>query len=512
MSNPFGRLATAKAALLMTGSTYVSFFFGLVVSALIARAIGPAEFGKYAFVVWMSGLLVQIANNGLNTTGIRFISEGLGRGQAESANQVHGWLLKRQLWCLLATAAGFLVTLPWTLPASWNANYVVFGTVVLVSTIAKAMYLFDVSVAKGHAQFSVEAYSNMSISAINMVAVAVLYFLNASLTAYLILFAATSAAYGLITWRMLRARKIRPSSVPLDAELAPRLRKHLVWTVVLTVAAALGNKASETYLLSIFASPADLGFFAIAASLTRGGVELLSAGLNTVLMPLMGHAYGAGGKERVNAILSDSVRFFGFAGLLLCGVGVMWADVAVTLMYGAQYQPATLVFQVMVLVAGITLSQGAFGALLSTTDHQRVRAYVAALSVALSAIAAVLLVPHYGLMGAVVAHAVSSAVIFILVGVGIVRVFAVSLPWRELGRLVFAAAIAATAMAGCRAFGSSLVIEFIAGLVYALVFILSTFVVKAWKTSDLQSMLLVAERYPRLLGPLLSKLVSWATP
>ena len=35
MSNPFSGLATAKAALLMTGSTYVSFFFGLIVSAVV---------------------------------------------------------------------------------------------------------------------------------------------------------------------------------------------------------------------------------------------------------------------------------------------------------------------------------------------------------------------------------------------------------------------------------------------------------------------------------------------
>jgi O-antigen/teichoic acid export membrane protein len=509
MSNPFGRLATAKAALLMTGSTYVSFFFGLIVSAVIARAIGPQDFGRYAYIVWISGVLVQIGNNGLNTTGIRFVSESLGRDSKRTARAVHGWLLRLQYLCLIGTTVGFLVTLPLTIPADWRAQVVLFAGVVLVSVVAKTFFLFDVSIAKGYGQYTVEAFSNMSVSAVNMLCVLLLWALHAPLSAYLMLFATASVAYAVIVWRMLRTRRIKPSGRGLDDTLAPRLKNHLLWTVLLTVAAAFGNKSSETYLLSTYVGPAEVGFFTIAAGLTRGGVELLSAGLNTVLMPLMGHGFGAGGKERVNAILADAVRFFGFAGLLLAGVGFMWADVLVTLMYGAQYQPATFVFQVMAVVAGITLSQGAFGALLSTTDNQRIRAFVAVLSVGLSVLAAVLLVPPYGLKGAVAAHAASSAVIFVLIGVGIVKVFSVSLPWREIGRLFAAAAAAAAAAAGCLWFGGGLLLEFVGGLLYAAVFIAASFVFKAWRADDVAQLMPLADRYPRLLGRAVPALANW---
>ena len=366
MSSPFDRVATAKAALLMTGSTYVSFFFGLIVSAVVARSIGPADFGRYAYVVWISGILVQFANNGLNTTGIRFISENLGRNDRQTASDVHGWLLCRQYVCLAIASVGFLAGMPWMLPSGWNAHIALFGGVVLVSLISKALYLFDVSVAKGYGEYSVEAVSNTSITAVNLMLALVLYAFDAPLASYLALFALTSIAYGVSTWFLLRGRGISRTVATLEPGMETRLRQHLVWTVVLTLAAALGNKASETYLLSTYGSPAEIGFFAIATALTRGGVELLSAGLNTVLMPLMGHAYGAGGTQRVNDILGHSTRYYGFAGLLLAGVGFFWAGPAIVLMYGAQYQAAVPVFKVMVIVAGVTLSQGAFGALLST--------------------------------------------------------------------------------------------------------------------------------------------------
>lgn len=509
MSNPFSRIATAKSALLMTGSTYVSFSFGLIVSAIVARSIGPVDFGRYAYVVWLSGVLVAVANNGLNTTGIRFVSESLGRGSTESARAVHGWLLRLQHLCLVATTVGFLASIPLTIPSDWNAHVVLFAGVVLVSMIAKTYYLFDISVAKGYGQYSVEAFSTMTVSGVNVLCVLGLFFLRAPLAAYLWLFAAASVAYALIVWRMLRARGIKATSQGLDETMAPRLKNHLLWTVLLTVAAAFGNKSSETYLLSAYVGPAEVGFFTIAASLTRGGVELLSSGLNTVLMPLMGHAFGAGGTARVNTILADAVRYFTFAGLLLAGVGFMWADVAITLMYGAQYEPATQVFRIMALVAGITLSQGAFGALLSTTDHQKIRAFVTVLSVALSVVAAVLLVPRYGLTGAVTAHAASTAVIFLLVGGGLVKVFSLTLPWRELTRLLLAAAAAAAVATGCLWVGSGLVPQFLGGLSYAVVFIAASFAFKAWKEEDLTQLMPLANRFPRLLGRLVPALSNW---
>jgi len=169
------------------------------------------------------------------------------------------------------------------------------------------------------------------------------------------------------------------------------------------------------------------------------------------------------------------------------------------LMYGSEYRSAVPVFEVMVVVAGITLSQGAFGALLSTTDRQRIRAFVAALSVGLSALFAILLVPRFGLHGAVLAHAASSGLIFLVIGVGVVKTFSLSLPWPELSRLFAAAALAAGAAGTLKWLGSSLWLEFVAGIAYGVVFIAGTFVFKAWTPSDLSSMKPLGQRIRKLV-------------
>ena len=508
MSKAFGRAATVKAAFLMTGSTYVSFALGMLVSALIARSLGPEEFGRYAYLVWLSGLLVTVANNGLTTTVIRFVSESIGRNQPTVASDVHGWLLRAQYLSLAAVAITFVLVLEWTLPAGWAGHIALFGGAVLISVIAKTLYLFSISTAKGAGQYAVEAASTVGMSLGNMACVGVLFLMHAPMAAYAGLFAITSLGYFLVAQWMLRRRGIVATRNALEPEFANQLRQHLFWTVVLAVAAAFSNKASETFLLNRYVGPVEVGFFSVAAALARGGIELLSAGLTTVLMPAMAHAYGAGGKARAHSILSDSVRYFGFAGLLLAGVGFMWADLVVELMYGPQYKPVAAVLQVMVVVAGVTLPQGAFGALLSTTNHQKLRAIVAALSLVVSAVAALLLVPTYGLTGAVIANAASSLVLFVAIAVLLARHLSVQFPWSQLSKLMAAAVVAAGVAGLLPWIYPGNVSHLVAGALYALVLTVMSFTLGAWTDADIGNMISVATRFPRLFGwliPMLNK-------
>lgn len=505
MKQAFGPGTALRAALQMTGSTYVIYAAGLVVSAMIARSIGPDEFGQYSYLVWLAGVLILIGNNGLTTSGIRFVSESLGRGSPEDAANVHGWLLKRQLACIALVSILYLVAMPYFRPAGWDSGSLwLFAAIVLVSSTGKALYLFNISIAKGYGRFDVEAYSAIVISLLNLIAVAILWWLHAALLAYLILFAGTCVAYGAFAAMKLHRGGIHARFNPLDAALLKRLRHHLLWTVVLTVAAVFSNKSIETWLLNDQIGAAEVAYFTIAAALTRGGLDLLSSGLNTVLMPSMAHAFGAGGQQRVNEILSNAMRYFHFLGLMLAGVGVLWAEPAVALMYGPRYSSVVDLLQIMVVVGGLTLSEGAFGALLSTTDNQRVRAIFASMSIVFTAVAAIALIPTYGLYGAVAAHAISRSLVFILTLAGIVRILSLRLPWREIN-LLFASALVAAVAAGVIVWAlPGEWARLIAGVVYALVYIGISLRLRVWNLHDANEVLMLIERYPTLLG--------WITP
>lgn len=494
----------------MAASTYITVALGLIVSALIARGLGPEDYGRYVYVLWLSGLLVTLGNHGLGITGIRFISEALGRDRPDEAAQVHGWLQKWQ-WLSLAAACGlFLLVLPMVQPSGWEGHEPILIAVVALSFMTKAAYQFKVCVAKGHGRFDVEAWSTVVMSVLYTLGVAVMMLLKASLTWYLVFFTAISVGHILIVEPMLRRAAIRPGQGECPPELVARMRPHLYWTIVHVGAAVLSNKTLETFLLNALIGPAEVGFFAIATNLTRGGVELVSSSLNSVLMPLMAHAYGAGGMRQVNVILSDAIRYCLFLGLILAGLGLLWAAFGIALMYGHEYDAVVMVLQIMVVAGGLTMVETVFGALLTTTDNQRLRAMSAMLSVGISVVTAITLVPLFGLMGAAWANAISRVIVMLVVAAMVVRKLDVTLPWPAVRGFLLSALLAMLAIAPLLWWSRSTEMQFLAGAVYVVVFVTCTLRLDGcWHAKDGRMLLALAERRPRQLGWLAPRIQAW---
>src|SRR5690606_27539180 len=244
-----------------------------------------------------------------------------------------------------------------------------------------------------------------------------------------------SSGHVLVSRAMLRRAGIRAARDAPEPGLEASVRRHLLWTVVLVLAYTFSHMSIETYLLNATVGTAEVGFFSIAAALSRGGVDLLASGLMTVMMPIMAHGFGAGGLERVSEIVGHCLRYCLFMGLLLIGVGVLLARPGVVLMYGERYEAVVFALRVMVVVGGLTLGEAAFNSLLSTTDNQRMRVVFAVLSLVITAGFAFALVPRWGLAGAIASHAASRLLVFALVAALISRRLALRIPWREFLRL-----------------------------------------------------------------------------
>lgn len=510
MTTTFGRAAAAKAAVLMTGSTYVSYALGILVSALIARDLGPQDYGRYAYAVWMVGLLVVISGAAFNTTAIRFIAESIGSGLPVQAAAVHA-RIRRGMWVgLVVTACVFVVVMLAAPPVPWAGHMTWFIAIVLAAFAAKDLYLFESSVAKGYGLFTVEAYSMIGVTVVNTLLVAILAWRHSGLLGYLLLFVAASYGYHSFALVLLRRAGRVPKPSAIAQPLVGRMRRHSNWTLVLGGAAALGNRSFEAYLLGQSFGSASVGFFAIAVSLTRGAIDIFTAGISTVLMPAMSQAVGRDDPERLQRILGDSIRYFAFIGLLLSGVGSLVAPPVIALMYGARYAAVTPIFRVLLLAGGLTLAEGTFGALLTTTDRQRVRATVSLSGVALNAVFAFLLVPRYGLWGAMASAALARVSYFGVLVVVISIGWGLRLPWRSLGRLGLAAALALVpALLPQTLLPGHAWLQLVDGIVFGACFLIGSVLLRAWSAADAGLLLTLLERVPRVPAPWLRALEGW---
>jgi O-antigen/teichoic acid export membrane protein len=496
MSSKTDREDILGSALLMTGATYINYGSGILASLVIARSLGPAEYGQYAYLVWLSGLLVALFNHGLTTTAITFISERLGGQDRRGAAVVHSWLNRQRKYSIAIVAIAFAIAIPFVRPAGWQEHLWLFVALTLVSALTKAAYILGISVAKGYGLFSIEALISNLFSVLSLLCVLAIAWFGGSLQHYLGLFVLMCAGHAMLSYAMLKRAGITPLADTLDEAYKARISNHLLWTTALVLIGIFSNKSIETFLLNSTTGPEAVGFFLIAAALTRGGVELLSSGLNSVLMSHMAHAFGAGGEDPVNRVLSNNIRYFHFLGLLLAGVGYFWAAPLITLMYGEKYLEAIYVFQIMVVVAGLVLADGVFGARLSTTGSQKVRALIVCSTLLFSAVAAFVLVPKFGLKGAVVSNALSLCVGFCVVAGYTSNVSGVRLPYREACG-AYALAISVAAMC----YGISLVVPghlglIAAGAAFAVCYVAGSVVFRVWTSDDLAGLSSILARLP----------------
>ncbi|MEP7311554.1 MAG: oligosaccharide flippase family protein [Pseudomonadota bacterium] len=501
--------SSVNAALLITGSTYITYALGLIVGAVIARRLGPADYGRYAFLVWFTGLLVVVTNHGFTTSGIRFVSEALGQGSQTAAAQVHGYLLKMQRFSALVVVGLFLLAMVWVKPDEWAMSPWFFIGAAVLGTLARAAYVFDISIAKGYGIFSVEAYSTLAVGFLNGAAAVVLALLDASLLSFVALFAAAGMSMCVMAKAQLRRARVRADFTRLDPTKMLEVRRHLMWTSLLVLVAVLGGRSIETFTLSVYLSPAHLGFFTLAGGLARGSIDLLTVGLSTVLMPAMGRAFGAGGKPRVHVIFNDSLRYFACIGLMLAGIGVFWSSSLVSIMYGKQYVSVIPILATFQIIGGLTLGEAACGSLLATTGNQSTWAKVSCLSLIVSAILAPLLIKQYGVTGAVVSVATARVLTFgVLLGV-VIRGQAVALPGKALRRLCAAAALAALVAAPAALFLPALPGHIMAGFIYLSVFAALSVIFRAWLPADADLLLAVSKRFPRALKAFAPALRRW---
>jgi len=155
--------------------------------------------------------VILATNNGINTTAIRFVSESLGRSAPDLADSVHGWLLIRQLVVALLIAVLTFLAADSLIPQGWALGSGLFIAMAMLAGIVKALYMFHISLAKGHGRYNVEAACVVITSAVNLIGVLVLYLNGAGLMGYCWLFVFVSVIHAVIVAVMLKRYAIRPN-------------------------------------------------------------------------------------------------------------------------------------------------------------------------------------------------------------------------------------------------------------------------------------------------------------
>lgn len=491
------RLAVLRSVTLVSAATYVEYALGLVVSIWIARTLGPADFGRYAFTVWLCSWLMTCSNHALTTSSTKFIAEADGAGRPDLASHIAHRLSRYQNVSSLIVMLLFVAAIAIIRPVEWRQSLWPITALVIVAVVSKANYAMLVAIEKGQESFEPVSIATVLAGVINVGLITAATVTHAGMVSFFALFAVACLMLNLIN-RFAFHRYCRPFSAgPIPEDINKRLMRHLRLTAALVLLISLRSSTIEVFLLNTYATSTAVGFFAIAATLTRGAVELLSVGLTTTLLPYMAKSFGKSGKEQAARLLTESARFYWATGLVIAGVGLVTTPEIVTLMYGNRYVGAIPAIEAMLVLAGLLLVSNSIGAFQIVVDRQDDRVRISTLALIVNAVFGVALVPFFGLTGAMITYASTRFAELGLAVFYLRRVTGDGLPLTPMVRL-FAAALVATAVAWL----SIAVIPsrfgfIVGGLVFVGIFAPASFMVRYWSDEDCQLMTMITNR----LGP-----------
>lgn len=488
------RIAVLRSVGIVTVSTYIEYALGLLMSVWIARSLGPADFGRYAFTIWLCGWLIVCSNHALTTSSTKFIAEADGMGDPGLASHLAARFSRIQHLSSFVVIALF-VAIAWLFhPAEWDRSLLPVVALVVIAVVAKANYAMLVAIGKGQERFEPEAVATVVGGVVGMLLVLAAMVLHAGLVDFVALFAVASLLLNLIN-RIAYRRWCRPFAAgTVPPAMTRRVDRHLKLTAMLVLMGSFRAGTIEVFLLNAFAGSTAVGYFAIAGTLTRGAVQLFSVGLTSTLLPYMAKTYGESGTAKAARFLSEATRFYWAVGIAIAGLGLVTTPEIVRLMYGTRYIDAIPAIEATLVLGGLLLIGNGIAAFQTVVDRQDDRIRISAASLVANAILGVALIPTFGLAGAVIAYAGTRVTEMVLAVHYLRRATQGGLPVAAMTRLFLVGLVATVAAWGATAAMPSRLGFLVGAAVFIAIYAPASIVVRYWTGDDFQLMAGISRR------------------
>lgn len=414
-----GRDEITAGWLIIFSGTAIRIGLNFLSGILIIRALGPVDFGSYALLMALAGLVGVGLDFGLTETAIKKMAiywPGQPH-QMRRQGQLFIWL--RLGLVLIGVTVILMVAQPLTaylLPqpnGAWLIGLALIGVITTTlsgstNAILQASHKFD--------SLALTLVSSSAFALLIAGALAISGWLNLT-TTLLGLTAGTSLAGFIIGYQLLRRewgpanrRLLQPPTWGRLRHESPSLLRFGKWLWWANLCKVLLSYL-DMFLVNLWLSPATVGLYALALGLASRA-EIVNHSLYTVLIPL---AAGLTNRPTVWRYLGHSLLRSGAVSLLFIGLMII-APWLIPLIYGPAYEAAGPLFQFLLGLVIFDILTLPATLLIYTFNRPDLSAMAETLQIVILIILAMWLIPQWGAVGAIIAKFIAkvSGVILIL--------------------------------------------------------------------------------------------------
>lgn len=379
------------------------------VSVILARALGPADFGFYAYVFALISLLTVLAKAGLPELLVREVAR---HKVDEHWSELCALLRFGRIGNLLTT--GLIVVV---------AACIVWITVGDIDAVRLTTYGW------AFAMIPVLVFSELYGGAIRgwgyvVVGQLPIFLLRPAGLVLLLLLClisgrslSTASAMGLhfaaaglaLVFGWIWSKRIfstLPGGDIAGADIRRWVKAALPFTMLAGIMVIDSN--IDLLMLGWLASDTDVGTYR-AASQTVIVVAFAISSLNMVVAPHIARLYRNGDMHGLQKMVRVGSRLIAVAGLPVAALLVLFGDEFLGLVFGDEFRVAALPLSVLCAGQAVNLLMGINGTVLNMTEYAAVSARIVGAGALLNVILNIWLIPLYGTAGAAIATASSLA-------------------------------------------------------------------------------------------------------
>lgn len=389
-------------------------FLALLTSVLLARLLGPAGYGTYAFAYAVVMLLALPAQAGLPTLLVREVA----RFDAEERWDLVAGLLRRsnQLVAFLALAVGGLALLVVRVAGDgWEAEQT--ATFLWALTLLPLLALGNLrgAVLRGLRRVVQGQLPEFFIRpALFLLALLVALLVGPLLSpgsftlaprlAMALQAGAAFLAFAVGVWLL---RRELPPEVRRSSP-AYRTRAWLGSLLPLSLLAGMEliNSQMDIVLLGVLASAGDVGVYRVAWSASLPVVFTLT-GVNLVVAPYFARAHAEDNLPQLQRLATWSARVAGAVAVPAAMVLILFGGDILAFVFGEEYRAGGTALALLALGQLVNVAAGSVGTILNMTGHERDTMVGVGVAAAVNLLLNVVLIPIYGINGAATATMVS---------------------------------------------------------------------------------------------------------
>lgn len=379
----------------------------LLSSIILARVMGPDQYGVYAFVLSVVTLLILPAKAGLPTLLVRETA----RNQLQD-----NWGLLRGLLTLsnrfVCSYSVFIVVLAWIYVHYQLGKSDVTRSDAVLWALLLVPFLAYEGIRTGALRglqwvISSELPEQLIRPLVVVICAGILLLVGREIdavTAVKINIIAALVAFLFGTVFLLKA-------LPLPAKKSVPEYTYRLWfssLVPLTIFVGLKLLDSQVslVLLGVLGSSEQVGLFKVA-TMGAGLVVFGMTAVNMAMSPHLARLLHEGNMYALQRMILVSTRVVAFTSFPISIVFIIWGEVIVSFVFGSEYAGASDSLAILCIGQLINASAGPVATLLNMAGQDRIVVVVSLIALCLNVVLGITLIPLFGLTGAALSFAVS---------------------------------------------------------------------------------------------------------